>query len=199
MYKRFSILPGEDRQSLARKKGDQRNLPVGAEVLPSGGVSFRVWAPNHRRLQVAVEGGAEVDLKPEGQGYFSGKASSAAAGDLYRYRLDDKGDLYPDPASRFQPVGPHGPSQIVDPGEFAWTDKDWKGHRIDGMVLYEMHIGTFTQEGTWDAAQIELQEIASIGVNALEIMPIAEFPGAFGWGLRRRRPFCSISPLRQPS
>ena len=182
MYKRFSILPGEDRQSLTRKKGDQRHLPVGAEVLPSGGVSFKVWAPNHRRLQVAVEGGAEVDLKPEGQGYFSGKVSSAAAGDLYRYRLDDKGDLYPDPASRFQPAGPHGPSQIVDPGEFAWTDKDWKGHRIDGMVLYEMHIGTFTQEGTWDAAQIELQEIASIGVNALEIMPIAEFPGAFGWG-----------------
>jgi len=118
MYKRFSILPGEDPRSLAKKKGDQRKLPVGAEVLPSGGVSFRVWAPNHRRLQVAVEGGSEVDLKPEGQGYFSGTVTSAAAGDLYRCRIDDKEELYPDPASRFQPEGPHGPSQIVDPGGF---------------------------------------------------------------------------------
>lgn len=182
MNKHFSIISGEGQQSLAKKSDDHRKLPVGAEVLPSGGVSFRVWAPDHRRLQVAVEGGPEVDLRPEGQGYFSAVVPSAAAGDLYRYRIDDKGELYPDPASRFQPEGPHGSSQVVDPGKFTWTDKDWVGRRLAGMVLYEMHIGTFTKEGIWKAAQRELEELSSIGVNALEIMPIAEFPGAFGWG-----------------
>src|SRR5262249_30957418 len=95
-----------------------------------------------------------------------------------RYRLDE----FPDPASRFQPDGPHGPSQVIDPFAFQWTDEAWKGVGLEGQILYEMHIGTFTKEGTWDAARGELRELAAAGITVLEIMPVADFPGRFGWG-----------------
>ncbi len=120
-------------------------------------------------------------LAAEGDGYFSGLAAGAAAGDLYRYRLDGA-DLFPDPASRFQPQGPHGPSAVVDPHLYAWQDGGWKGVTAAGAVLYEMHIGTFTPEGTWEAAARELPELARLGITCLEVMPVAEFPGSFGWG-----------------
>ena len=141
----------------------RRRLPVGAEVLPQGGVHFRVWATRCQRVTVIIESsenpGAPLltaTLMPEHDGYFSGVVTSASAGMLYRYRLDDEADLYPDPASRFQPHGPHGPSQIVDPQAFQWTDQSWPGVRLEGQVIYEMHLGTFTQEGTWEAASREL-------------------------------------------
>src|SRR5687767_16032584 len=110
-----------------------RRLPVGAEVSPAGGAHFRVWAPRRRRVEVILEteGGAragEIELRAEGGGYFSAHAGEARAGSLYRFRLDgDDSYLYPDPASRFQPAGPHGPSQIVDPAAFEWTDAGWRG------------------------------------------------------------------------
>ncbi|HEY2155541.1 MAG TPA: malto-oligosyltrehalose trehalohydrolase, partial [Isosphaeraceae bacterium] len=88
----------------------------------------------------------------------------------------------PDPASRWQPEGPHGPSCVVDPAAFAWTDRDWRGLSIRGQVLYEMHIGTFTSEGTWEAAAEQLPELAALGITAVEVMPAAEFAGEFGWG-----------------
>jgi maltooligosyltrehalose trehalohydrolase len=100
----------------------------------------------------------------------------------YRFRLDGEGALYPDPASRFQPEGPHGPSQIVDPSRFAWSDRAWRGAGPQGQVVYEMHIGTFTREGTWESAARQLPELAALGVTVLEIMPVADFPGGFGWG-----------------
>ncbi|HSG39093.1 MAG TPA: malto-oligosyltrehalose trehalohydrolase, partial [Thermoanaerobaculia bacterium] len=92
------------------------------------------------------------------------------------------GDAFPDPASRFQPEGPHGPSQVVDPSTFQWTDRDWRGVTREGQVIYEMHVGTFTPEGTWAAAARELPELADLGITVLELMPVAEFPGRFGWG-----------------
>jgi maltooligosyltrehalose trehalohydrolase len=166
-----------------------RRLPIGAEALPEGGAHFRVWAPRRRRVEIVLEKGSAGSplsgppafaLEPEGNGYFSGKAP-AAVGALYRFRLDgDK--LCPDPASRFQPEGPHGPSQLIDPGAFRWTDGGWRGAVLRGTVLYEMHIGTFTPEGTWEAAARELPELADCGVTVLEVMPVAEFPGRFGWG-----------------
>ena len=161
----------------------RRRLPVGAEVVP-GGAHFRVWAPKRRRVAVVLEGGAEgaFPLEPEGDGYFSGLVRSASAGALYRFRLDGNADLRPDPASRFQPDGPHGPSQLIDPSAFAWTDAAWRGVPRAGQVVYEMHVGTFTKEGTWRAAERELPELAALGVTVLEVMPVAEFPGRFGWG-----------------
>ncbi len=162
--------------------GIQRRLPVGAEVQPGGGVHFRVWAADRRRVSVVLTGsGQEFPLEPERDGYYSGLVPSAKAGSLYRYRLDG-GDAFPDPASRFQPEGPHGPSQVIDCGGFAWTDHEWKGTPLRGQVIYEMHVGTLTREGDWAAATRELPELAAAGTTLLEIMPVADFPGRFGWG-----------------
>lgn len=161
-----------------------RRRPVGAEVLPGDGVHFRVWAPDHPGVEVVLEAGPgsprTVALGAEAQGYFSGAVAEAAAGTRYRYRLGTS--LYPDPASRFQPEGPHGPSEVVDPSLFPWTDRSWRGPQPHGAVLYEMHVGTFTPEGTWQAALEALPHLVELGVTVLEIMPVAEFPGRFGWG-----------------
>jgi len=164
-----------------------RRLPVGAEPQPSGGAHFRVWAPSRKTVEVMLErsggagGAVPYELDREGNGYFSGIILDAAPDMLYRYRLDRK-NSYPDPASRFQPDGPHGPSQIIDPGEFGWTDGNWRGTQLAGQIVYEMHIGTFTREGTWNTATLELEKLAQLGVTALEIMPVADFGGNFGWG-----------------
>jgi maltooligosyltrehalose trehalohydrolase len=129
----------------------------------------------------SLAGSPGTALDPEPGGYFSGEVPEAAAGALYRFRLDGQGP-FPDPASRFQPEGPHGPSEVVDPTAFRWTDSAWKGRPIEGQVIYEMHIGAFTPEGTWDAAGRQLRELAAIGITVLEVMPVADFPGRFGWG-----------------
>ena len=129
-----------------------RRLPVGAEVCPAGGVHFRVWASCRQRVEVVLEGGVKetpgalplaVALAPEAEapGYFSALVTAAGAGTLYRYRLDGGPALYPDPASRFQPSGPPGPSQVIDPGTFQWTDSAWPGVPLEGQVIYEMHLG----------------------------------------------------------
>jgi maltooligosyltrehalose trehalohydrolase len=125
---------------------------------------------------------ASAALAREQHGYFSGLCADACAGSLYRYRLDGTADRHPDPASRFQPHGPHGPSQIIDPSAFEWTDAAWSGLPPDRRVVYEMHAGTFTREGSWAAAARELRELAACGITLLELMPVAEFPGRFGWG-----------------
>jgi maltooligosyltrehalose trehalohydrolase len=114
-------------------------------------------------------------------GYFSGLVPIATAGMLYRYRLDN-GDAYPDPCSRYQPRGPHGPSLIVDPSTYAWRYPDWQGVRMQGQVIYELHVGTFTPEGTLDATIGQLDELKDCGVTVIELMPLAEFPGRWNWG-----------------
>jgi len=164
-----------------------RRLPVGAELHRERGASFRVWAPHHSRVSVVFEGAPnvpdrEVVLLAESDGYFSGLASFASAGMLYRYRLGSDDSLFPDPASRFQPQGPHGPSEIVDPSLFHWTDAAWMGVTISSQVLYEIHIGTFTGPGTWQSALEQLPHLARLGITTIEVMPVAEFPGRFGWG-----------------
>lgn len=164
-----------------------RRFPIGAERLPGGGVHFRVWAPDRARIAAVFEPdererSTEAELTPEGNGYFSGWTGGLKAGALYRFRLDHDAHLYPDPASRFQPEGPHGSSQVVDGIAFRWSDANWRGVTLVGQVIYEMHIGTFTSEGTWAAAANQLEELAHLGVTLLEIMPVADFPGRFGWG-----------------
>jgi maltooligosyltrehalose trehalohydrolase len=164
---------------------DRRSrLPVGAEVLLDG-THFRVWAPRRRSVEVVFEGKTcppPIRLEREAAGYFSGASAAAGSGALYRYRLDAEAQIYPDPASRFQPDGPHGPSQVVDPTSFRWSDAEWTGVGRDGQIIYEMHVGTFTPEGTWAAAMRELPELATLGITVLEVMPVADFPGGFGWG-----------------
>jgi maltooligosyltrehalose trehalohydrolase len=159
-----------------------RRFPIGAEILPSGGTAFRVWAPRRRAVAVVTrEPDRAVPLASEGDGYFSGELSDVRAGSRYQLQLDDEERLYPDPASRFQPEGPHGPSEVIDPG-FRWSDDEWPGLSLRGQVLYELHVGTFTREGTYEAAARELEALRDLGVTCLELMPVAEFAGAWGWG-----------------
>ena len=159
----------------------ERRYPIGAEYLGGAETHFRVWAPKAKRLEVVIEGtDQKYSLDRDEAGYFSG-IGCAEVGALYRYRIDgDKS--YGDPASRFQPQGVHGPSSVVDPGGFAWSDQDWRGVRLHGQVLYEMHVGTFTRAGTWRAAAAELEELRDAGISVIEMMPINGFPGDFGWG-----------------
>ncbi len=119
-------------------------------------------------------------LEDEGNGYFSARVPGMRAGDRYRYRIGDA--EVPDPVSRFQPEGPHGPSEIVDPRAFSWTDLDFPGCVLAGSVVYELHVGTFTREGTYEAAARELPELRRLGITTIELMPLADFPGQFGWG-----------------
>lgn len=163
----------------------RRVYPVGAECVREGGVHFRVWAP--ASSEAAVELFSEQDevvrtvsLTAEPGGYFSSWVSEAGPGQLYKFRV--AAGSHPDPASRSQPRGPHGPSQVVSADGFPWTDRDWRGRPPAEAVIYELHLGTFTREGTWRAAQAELPELKQLGVTVLEIMPIADFPGGFGWG-----------------
>jgi maltooligosyltrehalose trehalohydrolase len=123
-----------------------RRLHTGAELAGAGRVHFRVWAPAATTLEVVVNG-RPAGLTPEADGYFAGTAE-ARPGDRYGFRLDSADHLYPDPASRFQPDGPHGLSEIIDPGVFHWTDEAWKGISVSGQIMYELHAGTFTRQGT---------------------------------------------------
>ena len=161
--------------------GIRRRLSGGLELQPHG-AHARVWAPACRTVDVILEPDrTAIPLEREPDGFFSG-VISAKVGDRYWFRLD--GDrLRPDPCSRYQPDGPHGPSQLVDPNAFTWTDARWPGvSRAHGQVVYEMHVGTFTPEGTWAAAAKQLPELARLGITVIEMMPIADFVGRFGWG-----------------
>jgi maltooligosyltrehalose trehalohydrolase len=156
-------------------------LDIGATPTPDG-VRFRLWAPSATRVDVMIEAPAAVHrLTGEPDGYHSALVPGLAAGARYRYRLD--GDAtYPDPASRSQPEGVHGHSEVVDPDAFTWTDAGWAGLDPAGLVIYELHVGTFTGAGTFDAAVERLDHLARLGVTAIELMPVAEFSGTRNWG-----------------
>jgi maltooligosyltrehalose trehalohydrolase len=166
----------------------QRRYPIGAEIISENETHFRVWAPKANVLEVVLESSADRraersfhSLARERDGYFSGTVS-CGAGTHYRFRLNGSGDFHPDPASRFQPEGPHGSSCVVDPFAFKWTDANWRGVKLSGQVIYEFHVGTFTPDGTWRAAAEKLELLKNDGITLLEMMPIADFPGRFGWG-----------------
>lgn len=157
---------------------------LGACVRPEG-VFFRVWSPQAKALEVAIaRGGRPLTTRAlvrDRDGCFEGLISEAAAGDEYRYFVDGHGP-FPDPASRRQPAGVHGPSLVVDPRAFCWTDDDWRGLPPGELAFYELHLGTFTPAGTFDGAAGKLGALAELGVTAIELMPVAEFPGRWNWG-----------------
>jgi maltooligosyltrehalose trehalohydrolase len=162
-----------------------RRFPIGAELLPEGGAHFRVWAPKSKSVSIQLWNhlnsfcDLNVKMEREVDGFFSIHVPQATGGMFYKFVLAN--GAFPDPASRFQPQGSHGPSQIIS-SDFDWTDSNWRGVSRHGQIIYEMHIGTFTPEGTWSAAMDQLPELARLGVTILEIMPIADFAGNFGWG-----------------
>lgn len=162
-----------------------RRLPIGAEVQSAArGTHVRVWAPEHAKVTLVVAGPEprELVLGREPDGYHAGFAPGLGAGARYRFRLGDDPALYADPASRFQPEGPFGPSEIIDPAAFAWTDAEWRGIAPARHVLYELHVGTFTPEASWNAAAEALDYLADLGITTLEVMPVGDFAGRHGWG-----------------
>jgi maltooligosyltrehalose trehalohydrolase len=134
-------------------------------------------------VALVTDDGRVFALEPEaeGQGYFAGCAEGVVAGTRYRFRLDD-GETYPDPVSRYQPDGPHGSSMLIDPVAFQWSDADWRGVSLRDAVIYELHVGTFSKAGTFRAAIDRLPDLVDLGVTVIEMMPVAEFAGQFGWG-----------------
>jgi maltooligosyltrehalose trehalohydrolase len=153
---------------------------LGATVLEHG-TSFRVWAPEASVVSVVREGHEDFPMEKSPEGYFSAMIGDCIAGDLYRFRVDDRG-LFPDPAARYQPQGVHGPSQVVDPRGFKWTDGNWRGIAREDLILYELHVGTFTAEGTFQSAELMLPELYNLGITAVELMPVADFAGSHNWG-----------------
>ncbi len=160
----------------------ERTMSIGAERA-EGGAHFRVWAPKRKSVSVVLDDGAEHALSAATDGgYFSGIVPDVPVGVRYRFRLDDDQRLYPDPASRFQPEGVHGPSELVDPSTYSWGDSAWPGLPSHGHVIYELHIGCFTPEGTWASAAEKLNHLKDLGVTIIEVMPVHAFPGKRNWG-----------------
>lgn len=158
-------------------------LHSGANVTPEG-VRFDLWATNADSVEVELISGDTITRHPmqaDGEGRFSATISEATAGGRYLFRLDGSDGL-PDPYSRFQPEGVHGPSEIVDPSTYTWSDGDWPGLEMQGLSIYELHTGTMTEEGTYAALERELETIRDLGVAAIELMPVAQTPGTRNWG-----------------
>jgi maltooligosyltrehalose trehalohydrolase len=167
-----------------RPSPENRLVSQGAEPQAEG-VFFRTWTTGKKNVSVVIfnDDGSiarEVPMERESTGYYSVVDPASSSGTLYKYRLD--GNLVPDIASRFQPQGVHGPSQVVDGRSFHWTDSEWKPAALHELVIYELHVGTFTQEGTFNAIPERFDHLKGIGVNAIELMPIADFAGDRNWG-----------------
>ncbi len=146
------------------------------------GVRFRLWAPEKQTVEIIFDSErAAVTMDRVAGGYFERFVEGLIAGARYRYRIDGA-DEFPDPASRYQPEGVHGPSEIIDTQSFAWSDEGWKGIPTDQLVIYELHVGTFTNEGTFDALRQRLPYLRDLGITAIELMPVADFPGRWNWG-----------------
>ena len=171
----------------------RHEMPFGASLQAGGGAVFRLWAPAAQHADVALfpsAGGTKPLIHPaecDAQGWWECTVEDAEAGSLYQWRIDGE-LLVPDPASRQNPYGVFSPSAVVDPLQFEW-DGGWRGRPWNEVVLYELHVGAFTREGTFDAACERLRSLADLGVTAVELMPVADFPGRFGWGYDGVLPF----------
>ena len=181
-------------------------LALGATLLEGSRCQFRVWAPHAKSVEVRIvdprdsfsaativhasNHGADrlIRLEREDLGYYGGIVEGVEPGTRYVYCLDREKDR-PDPASSFQPAGVHGPSQVVDPRAFRWSDSNWRGLSLDEYIIYEIHVGTFTPEGSFDAILSHLEDMREIGITALELMPVAQFPGNRNWGYDGVYPF----------
>jgi len=174
-------------------------LKIGSNPLGNGQCSFRVWAPFNDSVEARVFAPREriIPLRKNGKGYHEGVEDNLPPGTLYKYRLDNEKEL-PDPASRFQPEGVHGPSQVVD-DRFLWSDEQWEGLPLEEYLIYELHVGTFTPQGTFAAVAERLDELKDLGVTAIELMPVAQFPGDRNWGYDGVYPFACQNSYGGPA
>jgi len=174
-------------------------MPFGAET-DAAGTRFRLWAPDAASVALVLEGPGpyrEVPMARDADGWREARVADAGPGTLYRYRIEAR-RLVPDPASRFQPADVHGPSEVIDARAYAWTHADWRGRPWEETVLYELHVGSFTREGTFAAAARCLARLAEIGVTAIELMPVADFAGRRNWGYDGVFPFAPDSAYGRP-
>ncbi len=157
-----------------------RRHPLGAELVTADRASVRVWAPASRTLGLWIDG-TTAPMQEEAEGFLSATVA-ARTGSRYAFKFPDDDRLYPDPASKYQPEGPEKPSQIVELSHYPWQDGGWRGVELRDQVFSEVHIGTFTAAGTWRAAEARLAQLRDTGITVIQMMPIAEFAGTFGWG-----------------
>ncbi|MCJ8164558.1 malto-oligosyltrehalose trehalohydrolase [Pontibacter sp. E15-1] len=172
---------------------------IGAEYQPGKGTAFTVWAPKATQVELSLKSNPQtrVPLQREAFGYWTGLSEEAVPGTRYMYHLDGERDR-PDPASRFQPEGVHGPSAVVDHTSFGWTDATWQGLPLDQLIIYELHVGTFSAAGTFEGVIEHLPELQDLGITAIEIMPIAQFPGSRNWGYDGVFPFAAQNSYGGP-
>ena len=171
-------------------------MPFGAEVLPGGGVMFRLWAPAAKSVDLVLEK-KSAPMKARAEGWFQVVELAAGPGTRYRYRIDG-GQLVPDPASRFQPQDVDGPSEVIDPASYRWKRPAWPGRDWREAVLYELHVGTFTPEGTYRGVVKKLPHLKETGVTAIELMPLADFAGRRNWGYDGVLPYAPDSAYGRP-
>ena len=165
------------------------SMRIGANRLPDGEWEFLLWAPNSKFVSLKIIDRDElVPMQSQPHGYQQAVVRNLQAGARYLFQLEDGREL-PDPASRSQPEGVHQPSELVDTGAFRWTDRDWKGIRLEDSIFYELHVGAYTSEGTFDAVIPHLGELVDLGITVIEIMPVAQFPGSRNWGYDGVYPF----------
>ena len=173
-------------------------MPFGAELKRDGTVRFRLWAPSHHSIQLALDGDSKVlPMQPAGQGWHEVVTARAGRGSHYKFVLPD-GLRVPDPASRFQPHDVHGFSEVIDPAAYAWRDSSWNGRPWERTVLYELHIGAFTAPGTFLSAIEKLEHLVALGITAIEIMPVGDFPGRRNWGYDGVLPYAPDSSYGRP-
>ncbi len=174
-------------------------MRCGPELLPGGGVRFELWAPAAEAVALVLDSPrpAALPMRRTADGWHRLTVEDAGPGTRYRFRLPD-GLLVPDPASHRNPDGPHGPSEVVDPGRYRWRDAGWRGRPWHEAVLYELHVGCFTPEGSYAAAAARLPELAALGITAVELMPLAQAQGARGWGYDGVLPFASAAAYGSP-
>ena len=176
-----------------------RPSALGATRCSSGGWQFAVWAPQREKVELHLQSGRAqyLPMERDDLGYFHATVAEADKGSTYLYRLDGLSER-PDPASRFQPEGVHGASRLVDFADFPWTDAIWKGPSLEDSIFYELHVGTFTEAGTFAALTPHLDRLADLGVTTIELMPIAQFPGGRNWGYDGVFPFAAQNTYGSP-
>lgn len=165
-------------------------MKIGADYSEKGITEFTVWAPYAKTVELVLPSreNERQTMERDSSGYWKVERSDISSGDLYLYRLDG-GRKRPDPASSYQPLGVHKPSSVIDHKAFCWGDQHWEGLALSDMIMYEVHIGTFTEQGTFDAAIPLIDDLKDLGINTIEIMPVAEFPGGRNWGYDGVHPF----------
>ena len=166
---------------------DLQKRSIGATIDDNGSAVFRVWSPLSDSLQVILETGEKIKMNNDGE-YWTASIQNPAKEIRYKYLVNGK-EAFPDPVSVYQPQGVHGYSSLIDLTQFEWTDDGWKNHFFSDYIIYELHTGTFSEDGNFEGIEKKLDHLSSLGINAIELMPVAQFPGERNWGYDGVLPF----------